>query len=185
MIFWPFTTAVGSSTFFIYPLSEIAGSWFCVFSFFVMYPAIIFINFHTTVMAMMRYTFIVHDEKVASFGKQRIQSIFHRILGIVPIFMSIWTYFGAADRDYDGSMIINKCNGSYHKIFLLLWSFDEPRDVWSARCGVKNIIKGPLSFIELMKKIQCGANIILTLLLISNIFEGFIYYRTWKHIIKT
>ena len=185
MIFWPFSFIFGSVTSNIYPLAEITGSWICIFGFFVIYPGLIFINFHTTIMAIMRYTFIVHDKKVASFGKQRTKDIFHRILGFVPIFMSIWVYFGAIDRDFDGWTAINKCNGSYDKIFLLLWGFEEPQDVWSARCGTKKIMEGPSSTIELIKFIQCKASATLFLLLLPNMFEGFIYYRTWTHIIKT
>ena len=162
---------------------RITGSWICIFGFFVLYPGIIFINFHTTVMAIMRYTFIVHDKKVASFGKQRTKNIFHGILGFVPIFMAIWIYFGAADRDFDSVIAINQCNGSYDKIFLLLWSFNEPQDVLRARCGKSH--EDPSSTIELIKLIQCGTSTALFLLLLSNIFEGFIYYRTWTHIIKT
>ena len=89
----------------------------------------------------MRYIFIVHDERVARFGKQRAEHLFYGILGIVPILMSVWLYFGAADRDFDGSDAINKCNGSYDKIFLLKWGFAERQDVWNARCDRQNILQ--------------------------------------------
>ena len=106
---------------------------------------------------------------------------FYCLLGIVPIVLSIWLYLGAVDRDFDGSPFVNKCNGSYHKIFLLKWGFSEYKDVWQARCGNTNDIGG-LAYAKLY--IQCGASSFLLVLLSLNLFEGFIYYRTWKHILK-
>ena len=103
----------------------------------------------------MRYMFIVHEERVASFGKQRAKTVFHCILGFVPIFTTIWLYFGAADRDIDLSPAINKCNGNYDKIFHLKQSFTEPQSVWDARCSRKNNSEGPTSAIELLQYIQC------------------------------
>ena len=133
----------------------------------------------------MRYIFIVHDESVARFGKQRAEKIFHWVLGIVPIVMTVWLYLGAADRDFDGLTAMNKCIGSYHKIFLLKWGFAERRSIWDARCKGQKIDGGEASAIEIVEFIQCRASSILLTLLLSNIFEGFIYYRMWAHILKT
>ena len=185
MIFWPFSCILLSATDFLYPLSEILGSWFCVFCYFLTYPCVLFISFHTTIIAIMRYIFIVHDERVANFGKQRAQHLFYWLLGIVPVVMTVWLYFGAADRDFDGYPALNKCNGSYDKIFLLKWGFAERRSVWDARCDGQKMNEGPSSAIELLEFIQCRASSILLVLLVSNIFEGFIYYRLWTHILKT
>ena len=132
----------------------------------------------------MRYLFIVHDERVASFGKQRTEHLFHWVLGIVPIVMAIWLYFGAADRDFDGFAAMNKCNGSYDKIFLLKWGFTEPRGVWTARCEKKNTNEGPASAVEFLELIQCRTSSWVFGLLLSHVFEAFIYYRTWAHILK-
>ena len=77
MIFWPFTTVLISATDLIYPLSEVTGSWFCVFSYFLTTTSIIFISFQATVVAIMRYVFIVHRERVGIFGKQRTKDLFH------------------------------------------------------------------------------------------------------------
>ena len=77
---------------------------------------------------------------------------------------------------------MNKCQGSYHKIFLIHWGFSERQDVWLARCGNTNDIEG-LAYAKLF--IQCGGGAILLVLVMLNVFEGFIYYRTWTHIMKT
>ena len=138
----------------------------------------------------MRYVFIVHDDSIAESGKQRAKSLFYWLLGSVPIVLTIWLYFGAADRDFDPYPSMNKCTGSYHKIFLLKWtfaewSFAEPQSVWIARCG--GWPKGNESLFDAITKIfRCGAGAVLGhFLLLSNVFDGFIYYRTWKHILKT
>ena len=182
MIFWPFVIIFSSATDFTAPLSDVFGPWSCVLSFFLIYPSVIFISFHTTVISIMRYIFIVHDETVASFGKQRAQKLFYWLLSTIPIVLTIWLYFGAVDRDFDGTPSINKCNGSYHKIFLIHWGFSERQDVWLARCGNTDNIEG-LAYAKLF--IQCGTSAILLVLLLLNVFDGFIYYRTWAHIIKT
>ena len=190
MIGWPYHMIFASATGFIYPLSEVIGTWTCVLSFFVLYPFGIFISFHTTIIAIMRYVFIVHGERISDVGKQRAKSLFYWLLGIVPIVMTIWLYFAAVDRDFDGYPPMNKCTGSYHKIFLLKWSFAEwsfaePQSVWLARCG--GWPKGNESlFVAITKIFRCGANSILGhFLLLSNVFDGFLYYRTWTHILKT
>ena len=131
----------------------------------------------------MRYAFIVHDESVASFGKQRTMKLFHWILGSVTIVMPIWIYLGAVDQSFDGSPTISRCSGSYDKIFHLKMSFGERQSVWNARCGMKNN-EYPSSSIELIKYIQCAANASIFMLLISNLLDGFIYYKLWTHIIK-
>ena len=184
MICWPYHMIFASVTDFIYPLSEVLGTWTCVLSFFVMYPFGLFISFHTTIIAIMRYVFIVHDERIANFGKQRAKSLFYWILGIVPIVMTIWLYFGAVDRDFDGYPPMNKCTGSYHKIFFIKWSFAEPQPVWLARCGGHPKDSESL-FVAITKFFQCRASSSLSVLLVSNVFDGFMYYRTWTHILKT
>ena len=184
MILWPLWSSVGSATYFIYPLSELIGSWLCVFIYFLIYSGFTFISFQSTIIAIMRYIFIVHDDRVGRFGKQRTKQLFHWILGVVPIIMATWLYFGAHDQNIDASPTFNKCTGSYDKIFLLKWTFAERKSTWSARCGIANNDEGPASLFEIIKAIQCGASVILFLLLASNIFDGFLYYRTWTHIIK-
>ena len=96
-IYWPFCIIFGSATDFIHPLSDVVGPWSCVLGYFVIWLSVIFISFHITVIAIMRYIFIVYDEKVASFGKQRAKNVFYWILGTVPIVLTIWLYFGAVD----------------------------------------------------------------------------------------
>ena len=169
---------------FMYPFSEIFGSWFCVAAYFLIVPGMVFISFHTTIIAIMRYLFIVHDEKVASFGKHRTEFLFYWLLGIVPIVMAIWLFFGAADRDFDGFPLMNKCTGSLDKIFLLKSGFAEPRSVWAARCDKQNTNEGPASAVELLEYIQCRASSHVLVLLISNVIDGVIYIRTWTHILK-
>ena len=149
-----------------------------------MYPSIYFISFQATVVATMRYFFIVHREKVGEFGKQRTQNLFQWILGTVPIVMTTWLYFGADDRDFTMAMSVNKCRGSYDKIFHLNWSYTERRDILAARCGTYNNDEDTASYIPPLKWIQCTAITVLSLVLLTNIVDGFIYYRIWKHITK-
>ena len=184
MILWPLWTSVASATYFIYPLSEVIGSWLCVFSYFLIYSGVSFISFQSTIIAIIRYLFIVHDDRVEKLGKQRTQKMFHWILSLVPIIITIWLYFGAHDQTIDLSPTFNKCTGSYDKVFHLKWSFAERMSTRSARCGIANDDKGPASSSEVIQAVQCGGSIFLFFLLTSNIFDGFLYYRTWTHIIK-
>ena len=190
---FPIICFFNSANNFMYPLSDIFGSWLCVVVYFLTIPGMVFINFHTTIIAVMRYFFIVHDERVASFGKERAEHLFYWILGIVPILMTVWLYFGAANRDFDGFPAMNKCNGSYDKIFLLKWGFAERaispkifnRSVWTARCDKQNTNESSTSSaVELLDLIQCRASSVVFSLLFLNVSEGFIYYRTWTHILK-
>ena len=184
VVCWPCAITFISANYFFYPLSKATGAWFCVFNSFLLCPGIIFISFHTTIIAIMRYTFIVHDEKVCSFGKEHTKSAFHWTLGVVPIVLTIWLYFGAINRDIDARTAINKCNGSYDNVFHLSSWFDEPQNIWIAKCQAKENGEGPALFIEVINSIQCNASRAVFVLLLSNIFDCFVYYRTWSHIIK-
>ena len=76
MIVWPFNLLFITSTDFIYPLNEVIGQWYCTFGWFFYYLCFTIMAFHSFIVALMRYFFIVHEEKVEAYGKQKVKKMF-------------------------------------------------------------------------------------------------------------
>ena len=79
------------------------------------------VSFHSLAVALLRYSFIVHDKSVVGFGKEKLKTLFWYLSIGVPFLTILWV---ASDlQDVVPSKHINKCNGNDHRLFLLRsWS---------------------------------------------------------------
>ena len=123
MVYWPGATIFAASTEFIYPIGNLLGSWFCVAEYFWLVTGMTFILFHSFVVGLMRYVFVVHEEKIISFGKQRAKGIFYCFAILVPCALAIWGFINKRDTSTISSL--NKCKGNHHNIFLLENNYDS------------------------------------------------------------
>ena len=121
MILLPIRLVFITLTDFLHPLHEILGRWVCSYYWFVEKIAIQMIGSHSLFVAILRYFFIVHDEKVIKYGKEKLKSLFWYVSICIPILTLLWI---ATDlKELDTSPSINRCNGKDHKMFLLQsWS---------------------------------------------------------------
>ena len=177
MVYWPIATLFGASTEFVYPIGNMLGSWFCVAEFFWLVTGMTFILFHSFVVGLMRYIFVVHEDKVIDFGKERAKKIFFWIAILVPCVLTTWSYFN--NRDTSSVASLNKCKGQHHKVFLLEHNYDSTAK--RNFCYFESYDGQEDSIIVTLKRISCTLYSILFFILGFNVAEGFLYWRTVKH----
>ena len=183
MIYWPFWLIFSTTTDFIHPLNKVFGEWYCFMGWFIHWSCWTYISFHSFIVAIMRYIFIVHNSKVNAYGGEKAKRIFFFLSIAIPVFLIIWGIIELPDRPVDPTSFINKCYGKHHKKFLIDTSTLNTVKSGFCEFGRYDEFKGPVySIIATIKRIFCISKAILYIVMGFNICEGFIYYRTLKHI---
>ena len=77
---------------FIHPLNEIFGQWICTLMRFTLYLQINIITYHSFVVAMLRYCFIVQEEKVQRYGKEKPKKLFIVSSILIPLLIVGWGF---------------------------------------------------------------------------------------------
>ena len=99
----------------IYPVNEIIGGWFCFLDWTLMGVFMrIGVN-HSFIDALMRYSFIVHEQKVKAYGKEKVKRWFLYFSITMP-------FIQFALQALEGSprlSFVNKCYGNDHRVFLI------------------------------------------------------------------
>ena len=179
MIFWPLWVVFSSSTDFVHPMYDVAGQWFCEAGqfLFVFLGTIMFS--HSFMSALLRYFFIVQQEKTNAFGKEKVRRIILVFSILLPLFIAVWKKVDGAEL---ASMsFVNKCNGKHHKVFLRDTStLDVSKRIF---CGIENhnatgTWNQILSWVRLM---SCIVNKIVIVIIGLNITEGILYYKILTH----
>ena len=177
IIFCPIWLVYQTSTDFVYPVNEVVGQWFCTFGWFFIHLGGIIIAFHSFVVALMRYFFIIHQTKVERYGKKKARNIFLWISVIIPLILVLWGAINGSDIDVIS--IVNKCNGKSVKVFLIESSASE---VFKSRfCEYDG--EDWLWFGNLMSKtfnkfrrVSCIAHTTVSVIMTLNLTEGIFYF---------
>ena len=180
MIFWPFWVSFASSTDFIHPMNQVVGQWFCDFGYIVFYFLGNIIIFHSFIVALMRYFFIVHETKVNDYGKEKVESIFLILSICFPLIVVTWK--GLEGADLNAMSFINKCYGKHHRVFLVETS---TLDVVKRNfCGLETYeIEDSFSnVVAISSQFSCIVVESIMIIIGLNIVEGFIYIRIFVHI---
>ena len=174
MVYWPLEVVFITTTDWIHPLHEIFGSaWICDLFFFVKYSALNIILFHSFIVALVRYLFIIHYKFVDRKGKDNIKQFFFWIIILVAFVCTLWKYFGGGELDSDP--YVNKCRGKYHVEFL---KYENAMEGIKAFCDKKYDTEDIWSYWTAMtKRVSCIASSIIFILMGMNITEGFLYLR--------
>ena len=175
MIFWPFWLFFATSTDFLHPLNELVGQWYCNIGSFLFWFLAYIIASHSFITALMRYFFILHEEKVERYGKERIRKIFFVLSVCLPLVLAIWNNLDG--NELDAMSFINKCNGIHHKTFLI-----ETSTLNVLRrnfCSFESYNSSGLfsQFWASFLKFSCFTNKIIQLLIGFNVTEGILYYK--------
>ena len=181
MFVCPFWSLFTASTDFIHPMSEVIGKWYCTVGFAINYFCWNIISFHSFIVAAMRYLFIVHEDQVNHYGKDRVKRAFLGFYLILSITVLAW----GAGREVDAMSFINKCYGKDHKVFLM----DTSTVNVAGRnfCALEDydynesVTTWAFSWI---RRLSCIATTTIMLLMGFNIFEGFLYFNTLTHIYR-
>ena len=182
MIFWPILLIFTTSTDFLYPLNELVGEWFCDVGWFFIHLCWNIIAFHSFIVAMMRYCFVVHYETFdKGYRKNKVKRFFLVMSVLVPLMMVVWD--GIEGSEWDTLTFINKCNGKHHQVFLIETSTLEVLkrnfcefDDYDSTGGVFG------QFDAVLRRISCISRKTLLLMLGFNFSEAIIYFLTLSHI---
>ena len=178
----PLFVLFSTSTDFIHPLNEVVGQWYCDFGWFFLYLSFFIISFHSFIVAIMRYLFIVHEEKMEAYGKQKMMKIFYVLSFLLPLFMMMWSVTDKSD--VDALSIFNKCYGSHHKVFLF--------DTSTLKTAKRNFCEhvqydyfGKIgNIISKLRRYACIVRTLLILFMGFNFMEAIIYYRILTYMYK-
>ena len=77
----------------VYPVNEVIGNWFCSLGW-LCWGIFMRIGLnHSFMVALMRYFFIVHENRVKAYGKKRAKRIFLILAIAIPLFQFILHYW--------------------------------------------------------------------------------------------
>lgn len=182
MIFWPFWLFLTTSTDFVHPLNVVIGKWYCTFAWFFFYFGWIIISFHSFIVSLLRYCFIVHSKKVENIGKEKVKTVFLFASVLVPLLVVIWAAIEGSELN--AMSFINKCYGNHHKVFLIDTS---TLNVVKRNFCQFEVMENHHRFgmiISLLRRFSCITKITLMLTMGFNISEGLIYYKLLSHIYR-
>ena len=180
LILWPFLISIISVTNFIHSFPPEIVQWICPIAWFVIYLSLNFSNAHSCFTAIMRYLFIVHDERVRSIGKEKVKRYFHVLSILVPLLITLWKAIDGSELD--SLSMINKCYGKHHRTFLVETS---TINVFKKNfCNIPSYhnMNGYVEVIEAVaKSILCLTSTCAIILIGSNLTEGIIYYLLFSN----
>ena len=183
LISWPLTVFIINVTNFIHSFPPMIVQWICPIAKFFLYFCMNFTNAHSCITAVMRYVFIVHNERVQSIGKEKVKQHFLACSFLIPLLLTLW-------RTIDGSELDtfsfnNKCYGIHHKSFLIETS---TLNVFKKNfCNIPDykMMNGYLEVLEAFSKnVLCLSSTAALVLVGSNLTEGIIYYMLFSHMNK-
>ena len=160
---------------FLYPLKDIMGQWICSLMRIVFYMNFNVVIFHSFFVAFMRYFFIVHEEKVQNFGKQKTKNIFLFLIIFVPILLIAWGFI--ENQAFGFNIWLNRCYAVDHKVFLAELTTGK-----NLFC-IFQTIDGRYGYIlSVVRHITCITKVVIVMLVGMNVTEGFLYYKIFSHI---
>ena len=151
------------------------GSWICYFALSLHVYCYYAITSHTLLVAVMKFIFIVHLEKVIAFGKEKVKLIFLLINLCLPLF---WTTLAILSYENNSTPSINTCfqqlvlstnttsSGTIKTIFC---EFGHQAKVWE---------HGYILYI--IKRCCCIFLEIVYVAISSNLPEAFFYYKIFR-----
>ena len=169
-----------SLTYLVADLHTFTGNWFCYISkALTLYGNTLVIS-HSFIISLMKYVMIVFQQKIASFGKTKMKSIFLWFNILYPIYLNGMVALARPDYlvVYDGINQANRClgrtdvykNENLTKLLDLCINISEP----CQRMSFDYVV-------YIGRTSTCWFHIILFLLNFTNVLEIFIYYQIFKY----
>ena len=180
MIYLPVLVMFIIATDFVYPLSSIIGKWFCTFGWLVFLFGSMITTSHSFIAALMRYFFIVREEKIRVYGKEKAKKIFLYLFVSIPLIMVIT---GAIDgTELTWMSFTNKCYGIDHRIFLIKNSINsaiEKKIISLDKDESNTYFDTTLAVLWRIYKILRTGTV---LFMGFNISEGILYFKILSHL---
>ena len=115
MIAYPILLLYQTTADFVHPRKDIVGNWYCVIGRITFYIQLNVMLFHSFIVALMRYCFIIHEERAKAFGKTKLKNIFLWITIFIPCLFVTWGFM--ENQEMDNFLFLNRCYGIDHKVF--------------------------------------------------------------------
>ena len=173
LIHYGFSIFIHTITYFIKDLYLITGEWFCYTSKVILHSGIMYLTAHSMVISIMKYTAIVHEEKVRVRKDVVMERFFwinilHPIVGVLLCL--------AQDSDfyvrYGGFETINTCLGDSNMgrdyTLISMCSFTTPSDSSSIS-----------HLLFLLRRVFCISGVVLFYASAFNIIDSLFYFRTF------
>ena len=177
IVIGPIVLLFKTSTDFVHPLNEVIGQWYCSFGRLTGYFVFQVIIFHSLVVALMRYCFIVHEERVRQIGKNKTKKFFACLSIFIPVLFVTWRVLENAELD--GFHFLNRCYGIDHKVFLAEAS---PKTLVFCVFESSQTTSMYDKILRITREATCKFKAVLVLFMGGNFSEAFIYYKTISHI---
>ena len=175
MVYWPVKVIFETTADFMYPLRSIIGEWYCHFGFLWLVFGMTIIVFHSFIVGLMRYSFVVHYGKMTWYGIEEAKKLFYWLSILVPIVMTFWGFIGR--RQISSIASLNKCYGNHVEAFLL--EEDVKTTTMKSFCAFENYDNDSNAVVTL-KRTLCIFHSLVYLLMGANAVEGLFYWRTVK-----
>ena len=164
----------------MYPPVETIGPWFCfsieyIFHYFIMYTGIF-----SLMVAVMKYLWIVHNDKMKLFGEAKAISLFLILHFAIPMVVSAVNLVSNGDKDHFHA--VDQCWGNTEE------AENDENGVLEYFCyyrryEIKQYIgENAGNFLEPVLRATCGFVKIFYLLSLSNTIEFVVYFYLWKHL---
>jgi hypothetical protein len=151
-------------------LSNYTGDWFCNLATFIIIYGIFTFTTNSVVIAVMKYTFIVHPFKALEWGHAKIQKLFLVIYITIP---SLMATIVIVTKDFESYKYIRMCFGMKKE--------DLETHIWKRLllCNLKEIGIDESDNTHLQNSVYtiCALRSGLAFLITSNIMEAFFYYK--------
>ena len=175
---YTYNVLIHPTTYFIDDLYMYTGEWFCYTAKVISEFLLKYLGIHSTIIAVMKYVVIVHEEKIRLF-KRKVKDGFIVLNVLIPI-MSILlmvilipNYFVL----YEGHTHINRCFGNKNRNYT----------GWLNMCNLIVTQENPSSFQRISSNIKraiCKGNVIIFYLTALNFFDFILYCRTFAFMRK-
>ena len=176
MMYWPVKVVFETTTDFIYPLRTIIGKWYCDLAFLWLVFGMTLIVFHSFIVGLMRYTFVVHHQKTLQYGIEKIKNLFYWIAILVPLVITLWGFI--ARRQISSVTSLNKCYGNFIEAFMV--EEDVLTTTKKSFCAFETYKDNQNHVVVSLKKFFCIIHSAIYALMGANVVEGFFYWRMVK-----
>ena len=180
IIYYSLTIVFDAVMYFVPFLSNYTGNWICyVVSFMTLY-CVYSIQLHSLLVAVMKFAFIVHLEKVREFGKSKCKKIFLWINLCFPLF---WTVLARLTSDWDKYAFssLNICFGQHEELLVRVnTTSDSLMKFWSCISGHEAKTGADIYILHTIKQCWCVFASIVNLVMTSNLPEAFFYLKIFR-----
>ena len=178
IIYYSFTIPFDAIMYFVPSLSSYTGSWLCYIASFVTLYCVYAMQIHSLVVSIMKFAFIVHDEKIRELGIPKAQKIFLWINLCFPLFCTVCAILTS---DWDAFSSLNRCFGQQEQI-LARYNTSSGNIMKFFICDLDDNGEGGTHtyVLYIIKQCCCVSKSVVMTIITSNLPEAFFYRKIFR-----